>query len=141
MVDVSDPAPRSYARLTVDHLARLSDLAAADHAYFTRADGRPEYRDRKLVVVLAQGAALHFVDRRTGIKDLDVWTFYGGLDGERFPGDKRARPLRLSREPSCARRLEERVATDSPWPEMERHGAVVSARGYQADLEGQLMPA
>lgn len=57
------------------HLARLSELAAVDHSCFTRAAGRPEYRERRAAVVLAQGAALHYADGRSGVKDFDVWSF------------------------------------------------------------------
>ena len=88
-MDAGRQSLRSSARLTVEHLARLSELAQADHEHFTRDDGRPEYRDRRLVVVLAQGAAQHFVDHRHGVKDLDVWTYYAELSGQRFPADKR----------------------------------------------------
>lgn len=81
--------PRSRASLTPEHLARLSVIARADHEYFTRDDGRPEYRDRRLLVVLTQGAALHWIDGLTGVKDLDVWTFYAAIPGRRFPADQR----------------------------------------------------
>lgn len=80
---------RSFAPITVDHLTRLSELAAADHVRFTRVGGRPEYRDRRLAVALAQGAACHYVDGTTGVKDLDVWTFYSALPGQRFPAVRR----------------------------------------------------
>ncbi|GGL12909.1 hypothetical protein GCM10012284_54460 [Mangrovihabitans endophyticus] len=83
------PSERSQARLDAAHLRRLSDLAEQDHEYFTRDDGRPEYRNRRLLVALGQGAALHYLDRRTGIKDLDLWTFYAAVPGRRFPADKR----------------------------------------------------
>ena len=67
--------------------------------------GRPEYRDRRLAVVLAQGAALHYVDHCHGVKDLDVWTFYAAVPGERFPGDKReTRGLRAVRARSATLR-------------------------------------
>lgn len=89
MIEVTSPTERSYALLTGDHLARLSELAAQDHMKFTRDGGRPEYRDRRVVVTLAQGAALHWLDGRTGVKDFDVWTFYAALDVQRFPADKR----------------------------------------------------
>jgi hypothetical protein len=82
---------RSHARLTDEHLRRLAVLAEKDHAFFTRPDGRPEYKSRRLVAALAQGGALHYLDGRTGVKDLDVWTFYAAIPGERFPGDKRVR--------------------------------------------------
>jgi hypothetical protein len=70
-------------------MARLAALAEADHEAFTRLGGRPEYRSRRLAVVLAQGAALHYLDGCTGVKDLDVWTFYARIPGIRFPADKR----------------------------------------------------
>lgn len=35
---------------------------------FCRA--RPEYADRRVAVALAQGAALHYLDGRNGVKDL-----------------------------------------------------------------------
>jgi hypothetical protein len=84
-------SPRSRARLTDEHLRRLAALAEEDHAYFTRPDGRPEYKSRRLAVALAQGAALHYLDGRTGVNDLDLWTFYAAIPGRRFPGDKRVR--------------------------------------------------
>jgi hypothetical protein len=87
--------------LTGEHLRRLAALADADHALFTRSDGRPEYRPRRLVVALGQGAALHYLHDRDGgiypdypdpgIKDLDVWTFYSAnvIPARRFPADRR----------------------------------------------------
>jgi hypothetical protein len=82
---------RSRARLTDEHLRRLAALAEEDLAFFTRPGGRPEYESRRLAVALAQGAALHYLDGRTGVKDLDVWTFYAAIPGRRFPADKRVR--------------------------------------------------
>jgi hypothetical protein len=82
---------RSRARLTDEHLRRLAALAEGDHAFFTRSGGRPEYESRRLAVALAQGAALHYLDGRNGVKDLDVWTFYAGIPGKRFPADRRLR--------------------------------------------------
>ena len=122
----SELSARSYARLSADHLARLSVLAAADHGHFTRDGGRPEYGDRRLAVVLAQGAALHYVDHCHGVKDLDVWTFYAAVPGERFPGDKREThadfgPSELGRQrydPADARSPEEWVRWQR-WQEYE----------------------
>ena len=54
-------------------------MAEEDHAFFTRPGGRPEYESRRLAAALAQGAALHFLDGRTSVKDLDVWTFYAAI--------------------------------------------------------------
>jgi hypothetical protein len=82
---------RSRVKLTDEHLRRLATLAEEDHAFFTRPGGRPEYESRRLAVSLAQGAALHYLDGRTGVKDLDVWTFYAAIPGKRFPADKRVK--------------------------------------------------
>jgi len=86
---------RSYAVLTDEHLARLAELADKDHATFTAPRKRPEYADRRVAAVLAQGAAQHYVDCRqkrtdpNGVKDLDVWTFYAAIPGGRFPAYRR----------------------------------------------------
>lgn len=94
----ADPSPRasdetsrrSSAPLTHDHLARLSAIAAEDREIFYRA--QPAYRGRHLATVLAQGAALHWLDRSTGVKDLDVWSFFALPPGAtRFPASQRKR--------------------------------------------------
>ncbi|WP_156414577.1 hypothetical protein [Ensifer sp. Root278] len=55
-------------------LARLSEV-------YHRAPVAGQYRERLLVLALAQGGALHFLDRQTGLKDIDIWAFFkGGLD-------------------------------------------------------------
>jgi hypothetical protein len=108
MVDVkvtSRQSLRSRAPLTSEHLCRLAVLADADHEFFTRPGGRSEYRLRRLAVVLAQGAALHYLHglagdlhrdtadlrRDRGVKDFDVWAFYAAIPGSRFPADRRDR--------------------------------------------------
>lgn len=83
-------SPRSSAPLTLDHLARLSAIAADDREVFFRS--QPAYRDRLLATVLAQGAALHWVDGATGVKDLDVWSFFALPPGvTAFPANQRKR--------------------------------------------------
>lgn len=79
---------RSYAPFTDEHLARLSRIAGVDHEYFTRPAGRPEFADRRVAVVLAQGGALHYLYGTRGVKDLDVWTFYAAIPGVRFPAKR-----------------------------------------------------
>ncbi|MBN9791767.1 hypothetical protein DMP17_24640 [Pseudonocardia sp. TMWB2A] len=79
--------------MTDSHLARLSEIADDDHRHFTRPTGRPEYRDRRVAVVLAQGGALHAIDETTGVKDLDVWTFYATIPGVAFRFGQRKRQV------------------------------------------------
>ncbi|WP_210503327.1 hypothetical protein [Nocardioides xinjiangensis] len=81
---------RSKVPLTKRHLRRLSEIATQDHEGFY--ERHPEYRGRLIAVVLAQGAALHYLDRRNGVKDLDVWSFFALPRGaRRFPEDKRTK--------------------------------------------------
>jgi hypothetical protein len=85
------PTARSIERITVADLSRLAALAARDRkALFTR---KPElaarHEGRLLAVALCQGAALHYLDGKTGVKDFDVWSFYRA-DAERpFPYRRR----------------------------------------------------
>jgi hypothetical protein len=69
---------RSYEPITDNDLRRLGELAAEDrNSLFAR---RPEtgklYAGRLVAVALCQGAALHRVNGRNGVKDFDVWSFY-----------------------------------------------------------------
>src|SRR5262245_30971399 len=86
---------RSYELLVAKDLARLADLALADQAEFFRRnpDIGVAYSDRLLCVALCQGAGLHYVDHHTGIKDLDVWSFYRRSNRRTFP-DRRPRIVR-----------------------------------------------
>jgi hypothetical protein len=69
--------PRSSAEITFDDLGRLAEIAAADRTdRFRRRPHWNGYADRILCVALCQGAALHYIDRKNGIKDFDVYTFY-----------------------------------------------------------------
>ncbi|MDX6256801.1 MAG: hypothetical protein QOJ11_3135 [Frankiales bacterium] len=123
---------RTRTPLTDEHLARLAELARLDHLYFTRAEGRPEYADRRLLVVLAQGAAKHWVDGTNGVKDLDVWTFYARLPGERFPGDKRERYVDFGPS-SLGRQASDFGAARSP-SELARWQRWDSYEGRRVDL-------
>lgn len=68
---------RSQQPITKADLRRLSRIAAADRDdLFTRKPHLRAYKNRIICVALCQRAALHYVDRRNGVKDFDVWTFY-----------------------------------------------------------------
>ena len=76
---------RSREPLTEDDLRRLGAIARADREQmFSRSRHWAPYRDRVLAVALCQGGALHYLDGRTGVKDLDVWTFFAALH-DRYP--------------------------------------------------------
>jgi hypothetical protein len=84
---VNRSAERSYARIGRKDLAHLAELARADREHFfsNHPNLNRLYRNRVLCVALCQGAALHFVDGRNGIKDFDVWTFFADRTDRRFP--------------------------------------------------------
>lgn len=78
---------RTDATLTADHLMRLGELADVQHAAYTRGEDRggnlSAWASRRVAVVLAQGAARHYLHPSAGhgVKDLDVWTFYAMRPG------------------------------------------------------------
>ena len=80
-----EPA-RSYESIVTADLHRLAEIARLDRElFFSRNPRYAPLRSRILAVALCQGAALHLVDGRNGIKDIDVWTFYGTCPGVEYP--------------------------------------------------------
>ncbi|HVB41191.1 MAG TPA: hypothetical protein VNF47_00625 [Streptosporangiaceae bacterium] len=79
---------RSCAPIDDGDLALLAAFAC-DHerGLFARhPDGAGRFAGRLLGRALCQGGALHYLDGRTGVKDLDVWSFYAEIPGGRpFP--------------------------------------------------------
>jgi len=84
---MSEHLDRSVARIELADLRRLAELAAdAEAELFGRnPQGSGRYAGRLLGRALCQGAAVHYVDGRNGVKDFDVWSFYAELDGWPFP--------------------------------------------------------
>jgi hypothetical protein len=80
---------RSLARIDGSDLLRLAALAAeAEAGLFARhPSGAGRYAGRLLCRALCQGAALHYLDGRNGVKDFDVWSFYGPSKFGRWTGD------------------------------------------------------
>ena len=78
---------RSSEPIRMEDLARLAGIARADREdLFRRKPALAAvYRDRLLCVALCQGAALHFLNRRNGVKDFDVWSFYKADPRRAFP--------------------------------------------------------
>lgn len=69
-----EASEQSQAVMTIRHLRRLAAIATTAHEDLCVV--RPDLRGHLLAACLAQGGALHYVHRRGGIKDLDVWLFY-----------------------------------------------------------------
>lgn len=84
---------RAYEPLTKADLKRLGRIAAQDRAdLFER---KPEtgrlYAGKLFAVALCQGGALHYLDGKNGIKDLDVWSFFVPNIRRPFPPRRRAK--------------------------------------------------
>lgn len=78
---------RSFERIERADLLRLARLAAEVEAgLFARTPrGAGRYAGRLLCRALCQGAALHFLDGKNGVKDFDVWSFYAAREDDPFP--------------------------------------------------------
>ena len=78
---------RSMKPITKSDLHRLANIAIQDlESLFRRhpTTGRL-YRHRLFAIALCQGAALHFVDGKNGVKDFDVWSFFRAHPARPFP--------------------------------------------------------
>lgn len=83
---MSEIAERSYESIRPADLDQLAVLAHADReARFSRRSRWSVYRDRVICVALCQGAALHYVNGKNGVKDIDVWTFFAEHPTGPFP--------------------------------------------------------
>jgi hypothetical protein len=82
---------RSYAPIGREDLVRLARIARLDREDFFARKTRYRALDERLIcVALCQGAALHYVDGKSGVKDFDVWTFYAALsDHSGYPWRRR----------------------------------------------------
>jgi hypothetical protein len=82
---------RSLARIERADLLRLAALAADAEADLFRRNphGSGRYAGRLLGRALCQGAALHYVNQRNGVKDFAVWSFYAQYDDWPFPARRR----------------------------------------------------
>jgi hypothetical protein len=138
---------RSLVRIARGDLTRLSALAAADRRDLFKR--KPEtgrlYANQLFAVALCQGAALHYVDGKNGIKDLDVWSFYVEHPRRPFPYRRREtvdfgdpkfgktsdRPEFLGRRVDLIGRSIRGVARADPVESLRRYlrsGATTSAR-------------
>ena len=80
-------APRPHTPTTPPALTPSAQLAGTHPAHLPHNYPKSErlYAMRIICVVLCQGAALHYIDGKNGIKDFDVWTFYAEHPEVSFP--------------------------------------------------------
>jgi len=102
---VPKDSDRSLAQIERTDLLRLAALAADAEADLFRRNpqGSGRYAGRLLCRALCQGAALHYVNKRNGVKDFDVWSFYAQYDDWPFParwrGTRDFGPLKVRQIP------------------------------------------
>jgi hypothetical protein len=79
-------------------------VAEAETGLFARhPNGADRYAGRLLCRALCQGAVLHYLDGRNGVKDFDVWSFHAARADVPFPYRWRAAdfgPSKFDRWPS-----------------------------------------
>jgi hypothetical protein len=81
---------------------KLAAIAAEAEAglFARRPQGAGRYAGRLLCRALCQGAALHYLDGKNGVKDFDVWSFYAARPSRRaipvpLARDGRLRPIEV----------------------------------------------
>jgi hypothetical protein len=86
---VSEDIDRSLASIDRADLLHIAALAAdAETELFERNPrGSGRHADRLLGRALCQGAALHYMNGKNGVKDFDVWSFYAQHDDWPFLSD------------------------------------------------------
>ena len=69
---------RSKQKITKRDLHKLLRLTRADMDNFfdRKPTYRKPYKGKEKLVAFCQGAALHYIDGKNGVKDFDVWFFY-----------------------------------------------------------------
>jgi hypothetical protein len=83
---MSIDSTRSYEPILKADLRRLAEIAKNDRReFFLRNPRYAALQYSVVAVALCQGAGLHFLDGKNGIKDIDVWTFYASSPGLRYP--------------------------------------------------------
>jgi len=81
---------RAYEKITVEDLTRLRELALRDLKEFFKHHPRYEpYENSLILMALCQGAALHFIDGKEGVKDFDVWSFFAEVPSIKLPYRRR----------------------------------------------------
>lgn len=79
--EVSEVSERSFEPLELDDLTEIyTGSVERLKEHFLLGDGRKWFDlydiESPLAVALCQGAAMHYFDKKNGVKDIDVWFFY-----------------------------------------------------------------
>lgn len=78
---------RSMDILTRSDLEQLKALALREHENFFERNPhlKNAYHHSLIGIFLCQGAACHYLDQKTGVKDYDIWHFYIKNSKVNFP--------------------------------------------------------
>lgn len=75
---------RSKAKITKTDLKKLLKLTRSDYNDFVKR--HPKYKSLNIMsICLCQGAALHYVDGKNGIRDFDTYIFFDNKSAIRYP--------------------------------------------------------
>ena len=80
---------RSSAMIELQDLLRLSEIANSERYIAGDPDARATFLSKILCVALCQGAALHYLDKTTWVKDFDIFTFFVADGMKKFPPRRR----------------------------------------------------
>lgn len=82
---------RTYEKLTKEDLKEIEQYAKEELKRFLNKEKYKVYENKLIAICLCQGAAQHFVDGKTGIKDIDVWFFFKEDKDVKIPNFKNMR--------------------------------------------------
>src|SRR6266403_4836639 len=83
---MSVAADRSFKSIDKTDFRRLRRIALQDlESLFAARPALRIYDGRLFAIALCQGAALHYIDKKNGVKDFDVWCFFRSHRKRPFP--------------------------------------------------------
>ena len=83
---MSNSKSRTFEKITrrdLDEILAVGNNVMSD--FFVNNPRYKPLRNKLVLVALCQGAADHYCDGTTGIKDYDVWFFYAHMQGVSMP--------------------------------------------------------
>jgi len=92
---MTQPEIRSYEKLDKEDLRELLVHAEKELERFllTNSGKYAVYENQLVAICLCQGAAKHYVDSVTGVKDIDVWLFFEEHNTVKIPHRGNARKV------------------------------------------------
>jgi hypothetical protein len=127
---------RSLVSIAKSDLRYLRKIALRDlESLFVRKPGLRIYRDRLFAIALCQGAALHYIDKKNGVKDFDVWCIFKAHSKRPFPYRRNASAdfgnSKFGKSPGCEHYIGRRVdLLGRSLPSRSKESATVRLRAY-----------